>query len=232
MATHTAPILDRILEARRASIARLKASGAANGLPRSVTAAPPVRDFRGALRGRGVALIAECKQRSPSGGLLQRDYDPVALARRYAANGASAISVLTEPEFFGGNLDHLQAVHAAVEIPVLCKDFIVDPVQVMGARAVGADAILLIAAILEDGELSSLLGLATRLGMSVVVEVHSDAELQRALDADAPIIGLNNRDLTTMRSEEHTSELQSPDHLVCRLLLEKKKKKNKEKCCD
>src|SRR5205823_1570901 len=181
MATHTAPILDRILEARRASIARLKSSGAAGGLPHSVTAAPPVRDFRGALSRPGVALIAECKQRSPSGGVLQRDYDPVALARRYAANGASAISVLTEPEFFGGSLDHLQAVHAAVQLPVLCKDFIVDPVQVMGARAAGADAILLIAGILADGELTSLLELATRFGMAAVVEVHSEAELRRAL---------------------------------------------------
>src|SRR5437660_9579477 len=153
MATHTAPILDRILEARRASIARLTASGAVNGVPQSLTAAPPVRDFRHALSRRGVALIAECKQRSPSGGLLQGDYDPVALARRYAANGASAISVLTEPEFFGGNLDHLQAVHAAVEIPVLCKDFIVDPVQVTGARTAGADAVLLIGAMRADGQL-------------------------------------------------------------------------------
>jgi len=218
MATHTAPILDRILESRRASIARLKASGTFSGLPQSASAAPPARDFRGALSRPGVALIAECKQRSPSGGLLQRDYDPVGLARRYAANGASAISVLTEPEFFGGSLDHLQAVHAAVEIPILCKDFIVDPVQVTGARTVGADAILLIAAILEDGELSSLLGLATRLGMSVVVEVHSDAELQRALDADAPIIGLNNRDLTTMKTDRATTARLRPripaGHLV------------------
>jgi len=205
MATHTAPILDRILEARRASIARLKASGAVNGLPQSLTAAPPVRDFRHALSRRGVALIAECKQRSPSGGLLQGDYDPVALARRYAANGASAISVLTEPEFFGGNLDHLQAAHAAVAIPVLCKDFIVDPVQVMGARAVGADAILLITAILQDGELVSLHEAATRLGMSVVVEVHSETELHRALQLGAEIIGLNNRDLTTMKTEKATT---------------------------
>ena len=219
MATHTAPILDRILEARRASIARLKASGAAEGLPRSVTAAPPVRDFRGALRRRGVALIAECKQRSPSGGLLQRDYDPVGLARRYAANGASAISVLTEPEFFGGSLDHLQAVHAAIEIPVLCKDFIVDPVQVMGARAVGADAILLITAILEDGELASLHALATRLRMAVVVEVHSEAELQRALGADAAIIGLNNRDLTTMKTDRATTARLRPRIPAGRLVI-------------
>src|SRR2546430_5333777 len=167
MATHTAPTLDRIVESRRASIARLKASGGVRGLPQPVIAAPPVRDFRGALSRPAVALIAECKQRSPSGGLLQRDYDPVGLARRYAANGASAISVLTEPEFFGGSLDHLQAVPAAVEIPVLCKDFIVQPVPGTCAPAVWADAILLIAAILQGGELSSLLGLATRLGMSV-----------------------------------------------------------------
>ena len=218
MATHTAPILDRILESRRASIAQLKASVTASGLEQSVIAAPPVRDFRGALSRPGVALITECKQRSPSGGLLQRDYDPVALALRYAANGASAISVLTEPEFFGGNLDHLQAVHAAVAIPVLCKDFIVDPVQVMGARAVGADAVLLITAILEDGELASLNDLATRLGMSVVFEVHSDAELQRALEAAADIIGLNNRDLTTMKTDRATTARLRPripaGHLV------------------
>jgi indole-3-glycerol phosphate synthase len=205
MATHTAPILDRILESRRASIAQLNASGAADGLPQSVIAAPPVRDFAAALTGPGIALIAECKQRSPSGGVLQRDYDPVALAHRYAANGASAVSVLTEPEFFGGSLDHLQAVHAGVEIPVLCKDFVVDPVQVMGARAVGADAILLIAGILDDGELTSLLGLAARLGMAVVVEVHGEVELQRALDVDAAIIGLNNRDLTTMKTDRATT---------------------------
>src|SRR2546430_9750234 len=147
MATHTAPILDRIVESRRASIARLKASGAVSGWPQSVIAAPPVRDFRGALSRPAVALIAECKQRSPSGGLLQRDYDPVGLARRYAANGASAISVLTEPEFFGGRLHHLQAVHSAVQIPGLCKGFILHPAQVTCPRTVGAHAILLIAAI-------------------------------------------------------------------------------------
>src|SRR5437763_7227359 len=157
MATRAAPILERILESRRAAIAELKAGGTAAGLSRSVATAPPPADFRAALVGDKVALIAECKERSPSGGWLQRPYDPVGLARRYAANGAAAISVLTEPEFFGGNLAHLQAVHAAVEIPILCKDFIVAPVQVTGARTVGADAILLLAAILEDGELSSLL---------------------------------------------------------------------------
>src|SRR5713226_4845072 len=110
MATRAAPILERILESRRAAIAELKARGVAAGLPQSIAAAPAPRDFAKALRRTGVALIAECKERSPSGGLLQRPYDPVRLARRYAANGAAAISVLTEPEFFGGSPDHLQAV--------------------------------------------------------------------------------------------------------------------------
>src|SRR5437868_11543494 len=172
MATHTAPILDRILESRRASIARLKASGTFSGLPQSASAAPPVRDFRGALSRPGVALIAECKERSPSGGWLQRPYDPVGLARRYAANGAAAISVLTEPEFFGGNLAHLQAIRAAVAVPLLCKDFIVDAVQVLAARAAGADAVLLIVAILDDARLRDLLAVPHGSGMRAVVEVH------------------------------------------------------------
>lgn len=205
MATKAAPILERILESRRAAIAELKASGMAAGLPQSVAAAPAPRDFRLALRRSGVALIAECKERSPSGGLLQRPYDPVRLAQRYAANGAAAISVLTEPEFFGGSLDHLQAVRAAVDVPVLCKDFIIDPIQVLAARAVGADAVLLIVGVLDDGALRDLQALATRLSMQVVVEVHSEEELDRALRADAMIIGINNRDLTKMKTERETT---------------------------
>jgi indole-3-glycerol phosphate synthase len=205
MATKAAPILERILESRRAAIAVLKASGVGAGLPQSVAAAPSPRDFRLALRGRGVALIAECKERSPSGGLLQRPYDPVRLAQRYAANGAAAISVLTEPEFFGGSLDHLQAVRAAVDVPVLCKDFIIDPIQVLAARAVGADAVLLIVGVLDDGALRDLHALATRLSMQVVVEVHSEEDVDRALRADAMIIGINNRDLTKMKTERETT---------------------------
>ncbi len=205
MATKAAPILERILASRRAAIAELNASGVAAGLPQSVAAAPAPRDFRQALRRTGVALIAECKERSPSGGLLQRPYDPVRLARRYAANGAAAVSVLTEPEFFGGSLDHLQAVRAAVAVPVLCKDFIIDPIQVLAARAVGADAVLLIVGVLDDGALRDLQALATRLSMQVVVEVHSEEELDRALRADAIIIGINNRDLTKMKTDRETT---------------------------
>jgi indole-3-glycerol phosphate synthase len=206
MATKAAPILERILQSRRAAIAALKASAVEAGLMQSVAAAPSPRDFRQALRRVDrVALIAECKERSPSGGLLQRPYDPVRLARRYAANGASAISVLTEPEFFGGSLDHLQAVRAAVDVPVLCKDFIVDPIQVLAARAVGADAVLLIVGLLDDGALRDLQAVAARLSMQVVVEVHSEEEVGRALRADAMIIGINNRDLTRMKTDRDTT---------------------------
>ena len=202
MATHTAPILDRIVESRRAWIEGLKA---AQPLDRTIDNAPAVRDFRRALLGDRVALIAECKQRSPSGGLLQPHYDPVALARRYVANGASALSVLTEPEFFGGSLEHLRAVRSAVDIPILCKDFVIDPVQLSAARMAGADAVLLIAAILGDGELRSLYEDAIGLGMSAVVEVHDGAELDRALAIEPAIIGINNRDLTKMQTDKSTT---------------------------
>jgi indole-3-glycerol phosphate synthase len=206
MATQAAPILERILESRRAAIATLKASGAEAGLQQSIATLPAPRDFRRTLqRGDRVALIAECKERSPSGGVLQQPYDPARLARRYAANGAAAISVLAEPEFFGGSLEHLQAVRSAVDVPVLCKDFIVDPIQVLAARAVGADAVLLIAGVLDDGALRALLALATLLSMQALVEVHSEEELDRALRADAGMIGINNRDLSTMKTDRQTT---------------------------
>lgn len=203
MATHIAPILDRIVESRRAWVSQLKAQQSAGALV--IADAPAVRDFRGALTRGGVALIAECKQRSPSGGMLQPTYDPVSLAQRYAANGAAAISVLTEPDFFGGSLEHLKAVHSAVDLPVLCKDFIIDPVQLTAARGSGADAVLLIAAILDDDDLLALNEQAELLGMDVVVEVHDEVELGRALDIEPEIIGINNRDLTRMKTDKTTT---------------------------
>jgi indole-3-glycerol phosphate synthase len=205
MATRAAPILERILESRRAAIAELKSDGIAAGLAGTVAKGPPPTDFRRALVADKVALIAECKERSPSGGWLQRPYDPVGLARRYVANGAAALSVLTEPEFFGGSLDHLQAVRAAVAVPLLCKDFIVDPVHVMAARAAGADAVLLIVAVLDDARLRDLLAVTRGYGMEALVEVHDETEVERALHADAAIIGINNRDLTTMRTVKDTT---------------------------
>jgi len=203
LATHLAPILDRILESRRAWISELKVR---EGFGTAAIAdAQPARDFRRALRGPRVALIAECKERSPSGGLLQKPYDPVNLAGRYAASGASAISVLTEPEFFGGSLEHLRAIRAAVELPLLCKDFMIDPVQLRAARSAGADAALLIVGILDDHALQTLHEAATDLGMQVVVEVHTETEVRRAVDLGADIIGINNRDLTRMKTDKETT---------------------------
>src|ERR1700731_1536543 len=204
MATRAAPILERILESRRAAIAELKADGTAERLPPSGAPAPAPFDFRRALVADQVALVAECKERSPSGGLLQRPYDPVALARRYVANGAAALSVLTEPDFFGGSLDHLRAIRAAVAAPLLCKDFVVDPVQLLAARAAGADAVLLIAGPLDVARLAELLDGTHGYGMEALVEVHEEAEVERALRVDAAIIGINNRDLTTMRTAKDT----------------------------
>jgi len=205
MATRAAPILERILESRRAAITELMADGTADGLARSASRAQAPLDFRRALVADQVTLIAECKERSPSGGLLQRPYDPVALARRYVANGAAALSVLTEPDFFGGSLDHLRAIRGVVAVPLLCKDFIVDPVQVLAARAAGADAVLLIVAVLRDASLRELLDVTHGYGMQALVEVHDEAEVERALQADAAIIGINNRDLTTMRTVKDTT---------------------------
>lgn len=204
MATRAAPILTRILESRRAAIAEIKAHGR-SALARSMAQAPAPADFRAALITGTVALIAECKGRSPSGGVLQDPYDPVGLARRYVANGAAALSVLTEPEFFGGRLDHLQAIRAAVPVPLLCKDFIVDPVHLMAARAAGADAVLLIVAVLDDARLRDLLAVTHGYGMHALVEVHDETEVERALQADAAIIGINNRDLTAMRTDKGTT---------------------------
>ncbi len=205
MATGAPPLLTRIVESRRASVERLKATGGVDRLRREVREAPPPRDFRAAIRGRGVALIAECKERSPSGGLLQAPYDPVRLAQRYVAAGAAALSVLTEPEFFGGAPEHLRAVRQAVSVPVLCKDFIVDATQVMGARAMGADCILLITAILDDQALVGLQAAALAFGMQALLEVHTEGEARRAVALGATLIGINNRDLAQMRTDQSTT---------------------------
>jgi indole-3-glycerol phosphate synthase len=205
MATGAPPILTRIVESRRVSVERFKAAGGVDRLRHEVTQAPAPRDFRAAIRGRGVALIAECKERSPSGGLLQAPYDPVRLAQRYVAAGAAALSVLTEPEFFGGAPEHLRAIRQAVPVPLLCKDFIVDATQVMGARAMGADCILLIVAILDDPALVGLQATAQAFGMQALVEVHTEEETRRAVALGATLIGINNRDLTQMRTDQFTT---------------------------
>ena len=163
---------------------------------RAAVATPDGAGFEGALaRPARVNVIAECKRRSPSKGVLAADYDPVHIARAYERGGAAAISVLTEPTFFDGALAHLSAVREAVRVPLLRKDFIVDEYQIIEARAAGADAVLLIAAALEQADLVRLQRAAWDAGLAALVEVHDEAELSRAVDAGARLIGVNNRNL-------------------------------------
>lgn len=174
---------------------------------RADTVTPLSGRFRAALaRPDRVNVIAECKRRSPSRGVLRADYDPVALATGYVAAGAAAISVLTEPTFFDGSLDHLAAVRAAVGVPLLRKDFIVSEYQLVEARAAGADAVLLIVAALTGGELATLLRKAGGLGLDTLVEVHDAGELRIAIDAGATIVGVNNRNLRTLAVDVQASE--------------------------
>jgi indole-3-glycerol phosphate synthase len=162
---------------------------------------PPARDFTRALReqgGRGVVVIAEVKRASPSEGIIDDDADPVAQALAYHDGGASAISVLTEPRHFHGSLADLDAIRVAVPLPLLRKDFLVHPSQLIESRAHGADAILLIASCLTDDEITALLATADDLGLGVVLETHSEDDLDRALETTAPVIGVNARDLETL----------------------------------
>lgn len=163
------------------------------------------RSLQSALETSGVSVIAEIKRRSPSKGELRRDLDVAEIARSYDANGASAISVLTDGSFFGGSAADLQLARANSELPVLQKDFIVDEYQLYEARSMGADAVLLIVRVLDGGLLGELLGLAGELELDVLVEVHSAQELNRAADAGARIIGVNNRDLDTFEVSLQTA---------------------------
>jgi indole-3-glycerol phosphate synthase len=204
--TRSKNILAHIVERRREAIAHRKRVLPEVALKLAVEKkAPPVRDFAGALLRDGLNVIAELKKTSPSRGILRADYDPAELAPGLEAAGAAALSVLTEEEFFNGSLADLKAVSKATKIPILRKDFIVDPWQVWETRAAGADAFLLIVAILNDGVLGELLDLGRRLKMEPLVEVHSRDELQRAVDAGAKVIGVNNRDLRTFEVKLETS---------------------------
>jgi len=163
-----------------------------------VSALPPPRDFSAALRQPGVSVIAEFKRRSPSGGVIRPDATPGEIGRVYAEHGAAAMSVLTDERFFGGTDSDLRDARSASGLPVLRKDFVIDPFQVYEARAIGADALLLIVRALEDPVLRSLLELTHDLGMAALVETHSEEEVRRAVDAGAEIVGVNNRDLDTL----------------------------------
>jgi len=174
---------------------------------RAVSASPRGALFESRLqRPDGFNVIAECKRRSPSRGVLAADYDPVRIARAYAGGGAAAISVLTEPTFFDGALTHLEAVRAAVNVPLLRKDFIVDDYQLFEARASGADAVLLIVAALNQAALVALQRRAWDLGLATLVEVHDREELARAIDSGARIIGVNNRNLRTLQVDVGASD--------------------------
>lgn len=171
---------------------------------------PPRRPFREALRRPGVNVIAEFKRRSPSRGAIREDLTPEAAARAYERGGAAALSILTEEEFFGGSLQDLHAAREAAGLPVLRKDFVIDAYQVWEARAAGADAVLLIVAALGDGEIRSLLAEARAARLEALVEVHDEAELDRALLAEARLVGVNNRDLRTLEVRLETSLALAP----------------------
>jgi indole-3-glycerol phosphate synthase len=199
------PVLDRIVETKRAELERLRPRAAA--LEAAAAAAAAGADFEGALRrGPGVAVIAEVKRRSPSAGAIREGVDAVSVARAYADAGAAAVSVLTDRDYFGGALADLERVHSAVQVPLLRKDFTIDALQVVEARAAGASAVLLIVRILDDARLRDFRLLAESHGMSALVEVHDEAELDRALASGARIIGVNNRDLSTFTTDLATTE--------------------------
>lgn len=192
----TDTILDKIIAQKWLDIEADQARYPLSLAQQEAQSAPAPVDFTAALQaGDHISLIAEVKRASPSKGILIDPFDPVAIARFYEAHGASAISILTDEHFFQGHLDHLKTIRQAVNLPLLRKEFIVHPYQVYQARAAGADSVLLIAGVLEDSLLAELHHLITDLGMTALVEVHDEAELERALGANAPVIGVNNRDL-------------------------------------
>jgi indole-3-glycerol phosphate synthase len=205
----TGTILERIVASKRRELEAARARVPEEVLRRRLAEAPPVRDFRAALeRTGGVQIIAEVKKASPSAGLLRADFDPVAIARVYEENGAACISVLTDEPFFQGSLAHLSAIRAVNSRPLLRKDFLLDRYQLLEARCAGADAVLLIAEILEDAALAGLLRQARELGMEALVELHDADNLPRVVAAGARLIGINNRDLRTFVTRlEHTLEL-------------------------
>ena len=200
---YTATILDAIAARKAEEVAALRTVQGAMAFPLRTT---PVRDFGGALRGQTLKLIAEAKRSSPSKGVLVHDYNAARLAASYAEHGAQAVSVLTDHDFFGGSLDDMQAARAIMSLPVIRKDFMIDVIQIQEAYSAGADAILLIVAMLEAPLLHDLYQAARDLGLHVLVETHNVPEMEIALNLNAPIIGINNRDLHTFKVDLGTTE--------------------------
>lgn len=204
-----ATILDKIVAKKREEIAQARSARPEAELRAELADAPPVRNFFEALAaGPPIRLIAEVKKASPSAGIIRADFEPVTIARTYEAHGASCISVLTDESFFQGSLDFLRQIRAAVKLPLLRKDFILDTYQVVEARAAGADAVLLIAECLDDCNLRALFNAICEFGMTPLVELYEPANLQRVFDAGATLIGVNNRNLHTFEVDlEHTIRL-------------------------
>ena len=200
-------ILDKILAVKRREVAALAPRAA--DLKAAAADSPPARGLAAALRrpgGAGIRVMAEVKHRSPSAGVISEPFSPADIARAYQQGGADAVSCLTDAEFFGGSIEHLREVRAAVGLPVLRKDFLIAPVQVYEARAAGADAILLIAEALDVAAMRDLAALAADLGMDVLAEAHSEAMVEKAVACGAPLVGINNRDLTTFAVDLATTE--------------------------
>jgi indole-3-glycerol phosphate synthase len=211
-------ILDKIVTTKRAEVERAKARISEQELRTKLTSAPPVRDFFAALAADGsIRLIAEVKKASPSAGVIRADFDPIAIAKTYEAHGAACISCLTDEQYFQGRLEYLTQIRAAVGIPVLRKDFILDSYQLVEARVAGADAVLLIAECLDDCNLRKLFNETIELGMAPLVELYEPANLPRVLEAGATLIGVNNRNLHTFEVDlEHTIRMRDkvPDDCV------------------
>ncbi len=199
-------ILDTIIAHKQKELAAEQIEVPLASLEREVINLPPTRDFSGAIAGSdNVRLIAEVKKKSPSKGIIREDFHPVSIAETYVENGAAAISVLTDKHFFAGELDYLRAIRGVVDVPLLRKDFTIDPYHIYQARVAGADAILLIVAALTPVQLRTFMDIADSLSLASLVEVHTQAELAIALDVDAQIIGINNRDLRTFHTDIATT---------------------------
>ncbi|MGA2330935.1 MAG: indole-3-glycerol phosphate synthase TrpC [Syntrophales bacterium] len=198
-------ILEKIIDAKKDEVARLRRIRPLQELKHAIADLPSPRNFSEAISGRQCAIIAEVKRRSPSKGTLREDFDPAWIALIYEESGAAAVSVVTDKEFFDGDESYVTDIRKRIGLPLLRKDFIIDPHQIYESRCLQADAILLIAGILEREQLREYSGLAQSLGLSVLCEVHTGRELDKALASDAVLIGINNRDLTTFSVDLMTS---------------------------
>jgi indole-3-glycerol phosphate synthase len=203
-------MLNKIVAQKKVEVEQKKKAVAIACLQERIARQKPSLDFALALKSDHIRLIAEVKKASPSRGMLKPNFNPTELAQTYAEGGATAISVLTESNYFMGSIEHLEAIKEVVQLPLLRKDFIFDPYQVYESRAYGADALLLIAAILSQRQLKELISLSHGLGLKCLVEVHNEGELERAIISESEIIGINNRDLNTFSVDINTTRRLRP----------------------